>query len=207
MLVLPVNIYTASGQKRVYALLDTGSEECLVSRQLYSELGFKGVPLEVLLITADGKRSLVSSVDTNFSIGPVDNTHVRFKINNALVLNDMPSIDKNFPTSENLKCFDNAYDLIRNGKFPIFADENLHFIVGVRDAHLMNYDRVRAPDHPDQPYFARCKLGWCAYGMDSNLKSKSLAHCNLLRTSDDPLGKKSKFCYMSLSRNVRTISI
>ena len=42
--VLPVNVYTARGHKRVYALLDTGSEETLVSRQLYSELGFKGFP-------------------------------------------------------------------------------------------------------------------------------------------------------------------
>ena len=87
--------------------------------------------MEVLLVTADGKCILLSSVDTSFPIGPVDNTHIRFKVDNALVLNDMPSIDKNFPTSENLGCFDNAYDLIRNGKFPTLTDDKLHIIVGV----------------------------------------------------------------------------
>ena len=171
MPIIPVNVYTARGRKRVYALLDTGSEETLISKQLYSELGFKGVPVEVLLITADGKRSMISSLDTSLSIGPVDNSHIRFEINNALVLNDMPSIDKNFPTSENLNCFENAYDLIKNGKFPILSDKNLHVIVGIREASLINYDRVRTPDHSDQPYLARCKLGWTAFGSDPSLKS------------------------------------
>ena len=138
--ILPVNVYTPRGYKRVYALLDTGSEECLVSRELYSELGLKGVPLEVLLITADGKRSVVSSIDTSFSIGPIDQVHTKFEINNALVLNEMPPIGKNFPTSENLDCFDNAYDFIRNGKFTILSDEKLHINIGVRAASLLNYD-------------------------------------------------------------------
>ena len=96
MPILPVNVYTPKGYKRVYALLDSGSEECLVSRELYSEMGLKGVPLEVLLITADGKRSVVSSIDTNFSIGPVDHIPTKFEIKNALVLNEMPPIGKNF---------------------------------------------------------------------------------------------------------------
>ena len=171
-------------------MLDTGSEETLISKQLYSELGFKGVPVEVLLITADGKRSMISSLDTSLSIGPVDNSHIRFEINNALVLNDMPSIDKNFPTSENLNCFENAYDLIKNGKFPILSDKNLHVIVGIREASLINYDRVRTPDHSDQPYLARCKLGWTAFGSDPSLKSRPLTRCNLVRTSDELLEKK-----------------
>ena len=59
----------------------------LVSRELYSEMGLKGVPLEVLLITVDGKRSVVSSIDTNFSIRPVDHIPTKFEIINALVLN------------------------------------------------------------------------------------------------------------------------
>ena len=32
--ILPIKVYTARGQKRVYALIDTGSEETLISKKL-----------------------------------------------------------------------------------------------------------------------------------------------------------------------------
>ena len=127
---------------------------------------------------------MISSLDTSFELGPVDNSQIKFKINSALVLNDMPSIDKNFPTSENLSGFENAYDLIRNRKFPDLSDENLHVIVGIREASLINYDRVRTPDHSDQPFLTHCKLGWTAFGPDPNLRNRPLTRCNLVHASD-----------------------
>ena len=63
-----------------------GSEETLISKRLYRKLNMKGIPLEVLLVTADGKRNLISSINTNFKVGPIDNKEVRFEINSDLVL-------------------------------------------------------------------------------------------------------------------------
>ena len=147
------------------------------------------------MVTADGKRSLISSLDTSFKIGPVDNNQVKFEISSALVLNDMPSIEKNFPTSANLNCFEHASDLVRNKKFPELVDESLHLIVGVREANLINYDRVRTPDNPDQPFLTHCKLGWMAFGPDPNLRSRPLTCCNLVHASDELLEKRLMLCY------------
>ena len=124
----------------------------MISKRLYTELDLKGLPPEVFLVTADGKQNLISSIDTNFKIGPIDNSNTRFEIDSALVLDQMPSIEKNFPTASNLDCFENAADLIRKNKFPNLVDENLHLIVGIREANLINYDKVRKPSNTDQPF-------------------------------------------------------
>ena len=65
--ILPIKMYTPRGKRRVYALIDMGSEESLISRKLYREMNLHRVPLQVLLVTvtADGKRNLIiSTIDT-----------------------------------------------------------------------------------------------------------------------------------------------
>ena len=113
MPISPVRVYTSRGSKLVYALLDSRSEESLVSKSLYDELKMTGVPLEVLLITANGARNLFSTFDTNFQIGPADNGAIKFDINQALVINELPSIKQNFPTHDNLRFFKDITDLVK----------------------------------------------------------------------------------------------
>ena len=72
----------------------------------------QGVPLQVLLVTADGKRNLISTIDTKFKIGPTDKKEIKFNISSALVLDLMPSIEQNCPVAFNLSSFGNATDLI-----------------------------------------------------------------------------------------------
>ena len=110
----------------------------MISRGIFEELKWKGIPLEVLLITANGSRNLISTFDTNFKVGPVD-SGVKFDISQALVMNDLPCIDNNFPTSENLRLFKNSSDLVNNGKFPKLIDTKLNLIIDVRQAELINY--------------------------------------------------------------------
>ena len=69
----------------------------MISKRLYHKLNLKGIPLQELVVTADGKRNLIFSINTNFKIGPIGNNEARFEINSALVLDQMPSIDKNCP--------------------------------------------------------------------------------------------------------------
>ena len=52
--ILPVQVYSSKGSKLVYALVDCGSEESLISINLFEELKLLGIPLEVFLITANG---------------------------------------------------------------------------------------------------------------------------------------------------------
>ena len=71
------------------------------------------VPLQVLLVTADGKRNLVSIFDTKLKIGLITNKETKFDINCALMLDQMPSIEQNLPVADNLGSFKNLNDLIR----------------------------------------------------------------------------------------------
>ena len=129
--ILPVRVYSPKGSKLVYALIDSGSEETLISKSLYDELKLCGIPLDVLLITANGSRNLISTFDTSFKVGPAD-SGVKFDVNQALVMDCLPDIDNNFPTSQNLHPFKNISDLIRNNKFPRLIDSHLNIIIGVR---------------------------------------------------------------------------
>ena len=57
----------------------------------------KGVPLEVLLITANGSRNLVSTFGTNFKITSAHDSAAKFDINQALVMNELHPLNKIFP--------------------------------------------------------------------------------------------------------------
>ena len=53
-------------------------------------MNLQGVPLQVLLDTADGKRNLISAIDTKFKIGPIDRKEIKFDISSALAIDQMP---------------------------------------------------------------------------------------------------------------------
>ena len=158
----------------VYALIDMGSEETLISKKLYKEMNLYGDPLQVLLVTADGKRNLVSTFDTKFKIGPIDNKESKFNISSALVLDQMPSIDQNFPVADNLGSFRNLTDLVQCNKFPNLYDSGLHLIIGIREAEIINFDKIRKPFNADEPFAVRCKIGWTVIGPDPFLRNKPL---------------------------------
>ena len=157
--ILPVRIYTPSGYNVVYTLIDTGSEECLISKKLYRELNLYGVPLQVLLITADRTRSLVLNYDRSFDIGPIEMKDTKHKISQALVLDKLPSIDQNFPTSNNLRSIKNTTDLIENKKILKLPDSELHLIICDREVNLINFEKIRKPLKQNKPFVAKCKIG------------------------------------------------
>ena len=144
----------------------------------------------MLLIASDCNRSLITSVETSFQVGSVDDSQGKFKIGSALVLDNMPSIEKNFPTASNRGCFGHASDLVRENKFPFLIDKNLHLIIGVREANLINSDEVRTPVSSEQPFLSHCKIGRTAFGPDKSLRNSLLTHCNLIRCTDELLEKK-----------------
>ena len=150
----------------------------------------QGVPLQVLLVTADRKRNLISTVDTKFKIGPIDRKEIQFDISSALVIDKMPSIDHSYPVVDNLKSFKNVTDLLQNNKFPTLLDSDLHIIVGIRKAALINYDKIRDPCSPGEPFVRCCKIGWAIFGSDPYLINKPLARCNFVHLSDEILEKK-----------------
>ena len=151
---------------------------------MYREINLYGVTLQVLLVTADGTRNLVSTYDTKFKIGPIDKKETKFDISSALVLDKMPSIDQNFPTANNLRLFKNMTDLIKGNKFPNLYDTELHMIIGVRKAEIINFEKTRKSFKCDEPFAARCKIGWTVFGPDPYLKNKPITRSNFVRISE-----------------------
>ena len=137
-------------------------------------MNLQGVPLQVLLVTADGRRSLVSTFDTKFRIGPIDNKATRFDISSALVLDRMPSVDRNFPVAENLCAFKNLADLVQGNKFPELYDSELHLIIGIREASIISYDKIRKLLKAVEPFAGCCKIGWISIWSRPVSKNKHL---------------------------------
>ena len=52
-------------------------------------MNLQRVPPQVLLVTADRKRNLVSTYNTKFKIGLIDKMETKFNISSALVLDNM----------------------------------------------------------------------------------------------------------------------
>ena len=69
--VLPVVVSNECGdEKEVYAMFDNGSEESLISKDLVDFLGLKGDPINVKMLTADGRSSNICTAQVDFKIGP-----------------------------------------------------------------------------------------------------------------------------------------
>ena len=105
-------------------------------------------------------------------------------------LDQIPSIDQNCPIASNLGSFKNATNLIQNNKFQNLVDSSLHVIIGIREAELINFEKIRKPCHQNEPFVACCEIGWTVFGPDLHLKNKPLTWCNFVCLSDKTLEKK-----------------
>ena len=79
-------------------------------------------------------------------IGPA-NSGVKFEVSQALVMDCLPDIGNNFPTSQNLHPFKNSSDLIRDNKFSRLIDTKVNLIVGIRQAGLINNEKIQKPEN------------------------------------------------------------
>ena len=117
----------------------------------------------------------------------------------------MPSIDHSYPVTDNLKSFKNLADLLQNNKFPTLFDSDLHIIVGIREAGLINYDKIREPCSPGEPFVGRCKIGWAVFGSDPYLKTSLLPVVILFAFRTKYLKKKLTPCCMNHLLSAHTI--
>ena len=52
--------------------------------------------------------------------------------------------------------------------------------MSIRDARLINHFEVRKHKKFDEPFVARCSLGWSVYGPDRHLKDYKLTRSNIV---------------------------
>ena len=186
--VLPVVVSNENGEEReVYALLDSGSEETLLSKEISDFLEFPGIAADIVVITADGRRTPVSTNQVSFTVGPLSRS-AKYKLSDVLVMTDLPSIGPNFPSEANLACHEHLLDLV--GHFPKLHDDCLHLIIGAKETFISHFTRVRqAPAR--KPWAAKTKLGWVVYGSDNCLAEKSKkVRANFVRVTNEMLDRK-----------------
>ena len=75
-------------------------------------------------------------------------------------MDELLSIEQNFPTYDNLRFFKSAADLLRKNKFLKLADTKLHLIIGVCQPELIKYERLRKPANPVKLFADLRKVGW-----------------------------------------------
>ena len=95
-------------------------------------------------------------------------------------MDELPSIEKNFPSRDNLRFYKNTADLIKNNKFPKLADTRLNLIIGICQAELTNYEKLRKPANSGEPFVAKCRLGWTAFRNYPYLKSRPMIRSNFV---------------------------
>ena len=83
---------------RCWAMLDSGSEESLLSKEV-AEL--PGVKKDVVVITADGRRTPINTLQVKLHVGPL-NRAARYDVSDVLVMDNLQSIGPNVPCAENL---------------------------------------------------------------------------------------------------------
>ena len=91
------------------------------------------------MITANGRRNNLQSLHASFNISSIDIV-ARHKINDALVVEHLPSLDFNFPSNYELQNFSNTHDLAYENKFPNLPDCDLQLIIGMKEVHLITFD-------------------------------------------------------------------
>ena len=100
--IMPIKINLQTGSKIVYALLDSGSDESIISIELYDNLTLTGENCKCVLVTADNKKSILNTVSTSFKVGAFNGvkTHL-FK--DALAINNLPDISNCLPSARNIE--------------------------------------------------------------------------------------------------------
>ena len=88
-------------------------------------------------------------------------------------MENLPSFDKKYPIANNLHPFKNASDF-NKGEFPSLPDSNLHIIIGIREASLINFEKTCKPINHNEPYVAHCHLGCTVFGPDPYLNEKQI---------------------------------
>ena len=117
MPVIPVKVCSNTGSHYVYVLLYSGSQEMLISSELFDSFKLDGDPCKCILVMANNECFMIDNNSTSFRIWAFD-ANKTFAVKDALVLNSLPDISGCLPFVKNLAPYHNVNDLILKGKFP-----------------------------------------------------------------------------------------
>ena len=189
--VLPVcvtNLTTGKG-RNILALLDSGADTHLLTKEVFVDLDLNGKPIESNLQLADDAVKKLSSFETTCSVRGV-NEESSFILDKIRIVETMPDLSQSIPSPIDVERKRHLQDIM----IPIIDAEQIDLIIGMDAPGLHVFSEVRKGG--DSSLWAgRSPLGWVFFGRDYGHVNTSTAvvldsHVNLLVSPD--LGKEMK---------------
>ena len=183
--VLPVcitNLTTGKG-RNILALLDSGADTHLLTKEVFVDLDLNGKPIESNLQLADGAVKKLSSFETTCSVRGV-NKESSFILGEIRIVETMPDLSQSIPSPIDVERNRHLQDIM----IPIIDAEQIDLIIDMDAPGLHVFSEVRKGG--DSSLWAgRSPLGWVFFGRDYGHVNTSTAvvsdsHVNLLVSSD-----------------------
>ena len=166
---LPVVPVIINGSHCVYALLDSGSTNTFVSRDLASEMNLKGSDISYRISTLARNDNFKSKV---VSVVITSVTGEQYKLNDVLVT---PRINARFPAQE---IDTNKYSHLADLPLTLTGREvKADLIIGMDNAHLLAPQEVRRSSNgTNEPYAVRTALGWALNGPVDGVRNEVISN-------------------------------
>lgn len=177
--VVPVKLKGPAGEVIVNALLDTGSDATLLSREVMQKLGLAGTTKVLSLTTVHGEgRS--DAFRVALSIGPVDSDDMQ--IVNAWAVDHLPAVTTLVPRREQLKRWQHLDRL----ELPSLSAEPIAILIGMDFPYAHWVLRSKTAGIQD-PYAIQTPLGWVLLGpLNGNQSSPCLSQEDSTGSSSEP---------------------
>ena len=183
--VLPVSVtnLTTGRGRNILALLDSGVDTHLLTKEVFVDLDLNGKPIESYLQLADGAVKKLSSFETTCSVRGA-NEESSFILDKIRVVKTMPDLSQSIPSPIDVERNRHLQDIM----IPIINAEQIDLIIGMDAPSLHVFSEVRKGG--DSSLWAgRFPLGWFFFGRDYSHVNTSTAvvsdsHINLLVSPD-----------------------
>ena len=131
--VLPVTLVNPSSDiaRMTWALLDSKADTHLLSRRLFTELGFRGTPIRTKLQLANGDTKVFNTHETSCIIEDLDGAY-SFHLDVVRVVDRLSNLKGSIPSPTDLL----PHDYLSDIQFPDLGESNVELIVGMSTPEL-----------------------------------------------------------------------
>ena len=184
--VLPVSIVNPSTgvARNPWALLDTGADTHLLSRRLYSELGFEGKSVWSKLQLANGDLKTFHTHETSCVVQEV-NGNRSFQLEGVQIVDQLPDLSCSIPTTSDALRHEHLAGL----EFPNIAGDEVELLIGTGTPELHVFSDVGRGGKA-RFWAGKTPLSWVLFGHDRSKVDDKVNHISLIATHRlDPISK------------------
>ena len=177
--VLPVSISNpdTGATRSTWALLDTGSNTHLLTKDLCESLRLSGRSLRSKLQLADGEVKPFHTQETICVVEDMDGVG-SFLLEGMRVVDRLPDLSDSIPSAADLT----SHEHLSGIKIPIIGEDKVELLIGTGAPELHVFSEIRKGDST-KPWAGKTPLGWVLFGCDQDRPDETqINHVNLIRT-------------------------